>query len=127
MEVFASLLLLVKSIHMETKASLIEPLLERVEQYSKTSYELLKLKSLDKAADITSGLIARLLLIGVLCLFTLTLNIATALWLGTLLGKFYYGFFIVASFYGLIAIVLLFIHPIIKVRVNNTIIKQMLN
>lgn len=112
---------------MEAKASLIEPLLERAEQYSKTSFELLKLKSLDKTADITSKLISRLLLVIVLLFFALTVSIAIALWLGELLGKNYYGFLVVASFYGLIGIVLFFMHPLIKARVNNSIITQMLN
>ena len=110
---------------MEAKVNLIEPLIERIEQYSKTSFELLKLKSLDKTADISSTLISRLLLVIVLSLFALTLNIAIALWLGDLLEKNYYGFLIVASFYGLTGIVLFFIHPRIKECLNNSIITQM--
>jgi hypothetical protein len=112
---------------METKMNLIEPLLERAEQYGKTNFELLKLKTLDKSADISSGLISRLCLAIVLMLCILTLNIAGALWLGSLFGKSYYGFLIVASFYGVIAIILLFIHPIIKTHVKDAVIIQMLN
>lgn len=112
---------------MEAKASLIEPLLERVEEYSKTSFELLKLKSLDKTADVMSTLISRLLLAIVLALFSFALNIAIALWIGDLLGKNYYGFLAVASFYGLIGIILFFMHPLIKARVNNSVITQILN
>ena len=110
---------------MET--SLVEPLIERAEQFGKTTFELIKLKSLDKAADVTSSLISRLLLTVVLSAFTIILSIAIALWLGALLGKNYYGFFIVASFYGIAGIILFFIHPVIKTRANNAIIKQMLN
>jgi len=112
---------------MEAKMCLIEPLLERADAYSKTSFELIKLKSLDKVSDITSTLISRLLLVIVLSFFVLTLNIAIALWLGGLLGKNYYGFLIVASFYGIAGIILFFIHPFIKARVKNSIITQMLN
>jgi hypothetical protein len=112
---------------METKTSLLEPLLERAEQYSRTSLEMLKLKTVDKTADISSRLISRLSLAVVLLLCLLTLNIAGGLWLGSLLGKSYYGFLAVATFYGLAAIILLFIHPYIKDRVSNHIIKQMLN
>lgn len=113
--------------YMETQPGLIGPLLERVEQYSKTSFELLKLKSLDKTAALASILISRLLLTIMLSLFALSLNIAAALWLGALLGKSYYGFLLVASFYGFIAGVLCLIHPLIKARINNSIITQMLN
>jgi hypothetical protein len=112
---------------METTPSLIEPLLDRAEKYSKTTLELIKLKALDKSADVTSRLISRLSLAIVVSIFTITLNIAVALWLGTLLGANYYGFFIIASFYGVICIVLYFIHPLIKVRINNLIIEQILN
>ena len=37
---------------METNLSLIEPLLERAEQYSKTSIELIKLRLVDKTAAV---------------------------------------------------------------------------
>ena len=111
---------------MESKLSLIEPLLERAEQYSKTSFELLKLKSLDKTADVTSNLISRLLFAIVLSIFVVLINIGIAIWLGDILGKNYYGFLIVGSFYGLISMVLFFIHPMIKARLNNSIITQLL-
>jgi hypothetical protein len=112
---------------MDPKASMIETLLERTEDYSKTSLELLKLKSLDKTADVTSSLISRSIFIVVLSLFALTLNIAISLWLGDLMGKNYYGFLVIASFYALIAIALLFLHPLIKSRLTNSLIKQILN
>ena len=112
---------------METETSLLEPLIERTEKFGKTTFELIKLKSLDKVADVTSRLISRLLVTVVVSFFASTLSIAIALWLGELLGKNYYGFFIVASFYGIAGIILFFIHPAIKTRVNNVIIKQMLS
>jgi hypothetical protein len=119
--------LLSKKYQMEPTISLIEPLLERAEMYAKTSIELLKLKSIHKTADITSTLISRLLLTIVLSLFALTLNIGVALWIGDLLEKAYFGFLVVAAFYALIGIILFFIHPIIKSRLNNSIIIQILN
>lgn len=112
---------------MEAKEILIEPLLERAQEYYKTSFELLKLQSLDKTADAASSLASRLLLTTVLTIFVLTLNIGIALWIGELLGKNYYGFFLVASFYGLIGIIFYFTHPFIKRRINNSIISQLLN
>lgn len=112
---------------METKASMFEPLLEKAEQYGKTNLELLKLKSLDKTADVTSTLISRSIQAIILSLFALTLNIGLAFWIGELLGKNYYGFFVVAAFYALVAIILIIIHPFIKKRVQNSVIKQMFN
>ncbi len=112
---------------METQKNLIDPLFEKAEAYGKTSFELLRLKALDKTADVTSTLFSRLLFILLAAVFAFTINIAIALWIGDLLGKAYYGFFIVAGFYALAAIVILIVHPSIKTRVNNTIIKQLFN
>jgi hypothetical protein len=112
---------------METKINLIDPLLQRTEAYSKTSFELLKLKALDKTADVSSTLASMSLFTLVVSFFAFTLNIAIALWLGDLFGKAYYGFLIVASCYVLVGAVLLIIHPFIKARVNNAIIKQLFN
>jgi len=107
---------------MEAKESLIQPLLESVEEYGKTNFELIRLKAVDKTANIASMLLSRLALLSALSLFIVSLNVAVALWLGDLLGKNYYGFFIVALFYGLAVTVLFFLHPTIKTRINNSII-----
>jgi hypothetical protein len=112
---------------METQESFFEPLLEKSEQYWKTSFELYKLKTVDKTADVLSTMISRLLLIIIFSLFALTINIAVALWLGDLMGKSYYGFLIVASFYAFIGIILFFLRPLIKTQINNSIIVQILN
>lgn len=110
---------------MEAKINSIEPLLEKAEVYGKTGYELIKLRSLDKTADLASTLASRSMFTLVVSFFAFALNIAVALWLGDLLGKAYYGFLIVASCYALAGVVLLIIHPFIKSRVNNAVIKQL--
>ena len=113
---------------MENKTILLEPLFERAEEYGKTSYELLKLKTVDKTAGITAVFISRGIIVLVLSVFILIVSIGTALWLGDLLGKLYYGFFCVAGFYGIIGGVLyFFMYSWIKERVNNSIISHMLN
>lgn len=112
---------------MEIKTSLIDPLLEKAETYGKTSFELLKFKFLDKTADVSSTLITHLLLGILLSFFAILLNIAIALWLGELLGKNYYGFLIVAAFYGLCGLILFFIQNLVKARVNISIIKLLFN
>ena len=110
---------------MDSQTNLIEPLLEKAETYSKTSFELSRLKALAKTADVTSTLFSRSLFILLVSFFAFTINIAVALWLGDVLGKNYYGFLIVAGFYALASIILLIVHPSIKIRVNNTIIRQL--
>jgi hypothetical protein len=111
---------------METE-SLVEPLLERAESYAKTSFDLLRLKALNKTADVSSTLFSRTLFILVVSFFAFTINIAIALWLGDLLGKAYYGFLIVSGFYAIVGIILLIAHPSIKKRAGDAIVKQLFN
>jgi hypothetical protein len=112
---------------METKSNYIEPLFNKTEAYTKASFELIKLKALDKTADVTSAIISRSLFVMVISFFAFALNIAVALWLGDMLGKAYYGFLIVAACYALAGIILLILHPFIKTRTNNAIIRQLFN
>ena len=112
---------------MEDNINLIEPLLERFKDYGKTSIELVKLKSIDKTADILSTLVARLFFFMVLVIFLITMNIAIALWLGQIIGKTYDGFLVVAAFYGVIGVILYFMQPSIKARANDLIIKLVIN
>jgi len=113
---------------MEDQESLIESLIEKGEQYGKTTIELLKLKTLDKSADVASTLISWAVVIVFAVLFFLILNIGLALWIGELLGKSYYGFFAVAGFYALLAIIFnIFREQFVKRPVNNSIVTQVLD
>jgi hypothetical protein len=112
---------------METPASSIESLFERIEAYSKTTYELSKLKLLETATIVVTALVPRLSVIVMISLFALVFNIGIALFLGELLGKSYYGFFIVAGFYLVVGIALhFFLQKWIKKPISNLIIRQAL-
>jgi hypothetical protein len=105
----------------------IETLFERAENYSKTSLELLKLSAVEKSADVASSFTVRLVIIMVVALFTLVTNIGVALWIGEGMGKSYYGFFAVAIFYAIVAVLLyVFRHEWIKTPVSNSIISQLM-
>ena len=112
---------------MEDNAKLIESLLERVAEYGKTTYELVKLKALDKTSDVVSSFIPHSVVFVLIALFMLFVNLGLSFWLGEILGKTFYGFFVVASFYGLIGIVIhFFMHKWLKKLVFNYIVKHML-
>jgi hypothetical protein len=112
---------------METPADSIESLFERAETYGRTTYELSKLKLLETTNIVVTSLIARLSTILMVAMFSFVLSIAVALWLGDLLGKAYYGFFIVAGFYLLAGLVLhFFLHRWVKTPISELIIKQAL-
>ena len=108
---------------MEEKLTLLDPLLEKIEAYAISSLELYKYKTLDKFAHIFAKIVSNLILLFFLAMFLIMVNIGLALWLGTLLGKTCYGFFCIASFYGLIGgILFIFFRKMIKEKINVSII-----
>lgn len=112
---------------MENNATTIEMLFERAEDYTRTTVELAKLHTVDKAADVMSSLLSRLAVSIVFAMFALLANIGLSIWIGELVGKLYYGFFIVSSFYLLIAIILyIFKNEWIKTPISNFMIVKML-
>lgn len=112
---------------MEYQENLIESLIEKGEQYGKTTLELIKLKTVDKSADVVSTLVSWVIVIVLTVLFFLIFNIGLALWIGELLGKSYYGFFAVAGFYALLALIFgIYREQFIKKPVNNSIVTQVL-
>jgi hypothetical protein len=112
---------------MEEKTNIIETLLERATEYGKSSYDLAKLKTLDKTSDMLSTLLSHSFVLVIISSFMLFLNLGLAFWLGEILGKIYFGFFIVAAFYGISGILVhFFMHDWIKKCVSNNFIKQML-
>jgi hypothetical protein len=112
---------------MEENAKLIESLVEKAAEYGKASYELVKLKALDKTSDVVSSFIPHSFVLGLIVAFFLFLNLGLAFWLGEILGKTFLGFFVVASFYGLAGIIMhFFMHKWLKKIVGNYFIKQFL-
>jgi hypothetical protein len=112
---------------LEENANLLESLLEKTAEYGKTSFELLKLKALDKSSDIISTIIPRSVVIALFSSFMLFLNLGLSFWLGEILGKTYYGFFVVAGFYGITGfIVYVFLHKWLKKVVSNYFIRKVL-
>lgn len=112
---------------MEDNAKLIESLFDKATEYGKISFELVKLKAVDKASDAVSSFVPYMIAIVFIASFVLFLSLGLALWLGEILGQMYYGFLLVAAFYGIIGIfVHLVMHKWIKRRVGNRFIEQIL-
>jgi hypothetical protein len=110
----------------ENENSPLESLLERADDYGKTTLELLKLKAVDKSSDAVSSIISRAIPVFLLLMFLLIGSFALSYWLGDLLGNVWHGFLIVAGFYGLLGILFLLLHNWLKNKVANGIIKQLL-
>ena len=112
---------------MEDNAKVMEALFERAVEYSKTSYEVIKLKALDKTADAVSSFLPYSVVIVFMASFMFFFNLGLALWLGEILGKIYWGFLVIAGFYGIAGILIhYFMHKWLKKRVCDYFIKQAL-
>jgi hypothetical protein len=112
---------------MENIAENIELLYQKVEKYSKTSFELLQLSTINKTSDILSSLAVVIVLSMLLAMFTLFLNIGISLYLGDLLHNYVQGFIIVAICYFIIGIIIFFFRKsLIKTPIENLIISKFL-
>lgn len=112
---------------MDDNATTFKMLFEKAEDYIKTSAELLKLQAIDKSADVMSSLVASLAigLVVVLSLFLASFGLALAI--GEELGNVYYGFFIVAGGYLIVALLLhIFKINCIKIPISNYFIKKIM-
>ena len=111
---------------METTSNSIEALLESVEAYGKTTYELSKLKALDATTTVASSLISRLIIIILTMLFVFVLSMGIALMIGDFMGKTYYGFLIVAAFYLIAVIIANYsLDNVVKKSIGRLIISQL--
>lgn len=112
---------------MEDNPKLLESLLEEASEYGRITYELAKLKSVDKASDVVSSFIPHTVVFVLIASFLLLFNLGLAFWIGDIIGEIYYGFFIVSGFYGLIGLIIhLFMHKRLKKTIYIYLIKQLL-
>lgn len=112
---------------MEDKIKHFDLLVNKAESLGKTSIELIKLQAVDKVANGTSSFVAWAAVIIAVVLGFIILNFGLALWLGAVMEKVYLGFFAVAGFYILLAIILfIFKDKWIKKPLNNSMINEML-
>lgn len=108
---------------MEEKSQ-IELLIDKAQKYSKTSFELFRLKTIDKSTDAIANTVSFVAIICFGSLFFIFLSFGLALWIGEILNKSSYGFFIVAAFYGVIAFVLFLVRQrFIIIPIKNLLIK----
>ncbi len=112
---------------MEIKDDFVDPLLERAEAYSKTTFALVKLRAMDKVSDLVSMTILHLLLITIGGIFMFGISVGLALWIGALLGKVYLGFMLLASCYAVLGLVLFFSFTSIKARIQNTVLTTLID
>jgi hypothetical protein len=113
---------------MKQDINAIESLLEKGGEYGKTSYGLVKLHIVGNTAHLGSRLITQLVIKAFFLFSILFGNLGIALWIGDMLGKSFYGFFMLAAFYGLVALILhCLVQKWMKRILNDYLIRKMLN
>lgn len=112
---------------MENNTTPTELLLERVEDYAKTTITLLRLTAVDKSANLFSSIAIKITLFLVVVLFLFMLSVGLSLWAGTMLGEMYYGFFAVTGMYLVVfGLLYIFRMKLIGNPVRNAIVVEML-
>lgn len=113
---------------MENKPTSVEELFYKLKDYGDTRLDLFKLKSINKISGFLTSLIVSVILVVLLFLVIICLTIGAALLIGTLLGKAYYGFFIIGAIYIITGLVLYSgRNKFLKTPVSNKLIKELLD
>ncbi len=111
---------------MEDQKNQFEILFDKASDYLETRLDLFKLKATQKASDVISSMASRLILILLISMVVIMINIGLALLLGEMMGKSYYGFFVMAAFYSLAGFVFhLYKNKWVEDPVTDSIIKKM--
>jgi Putative Actinobacterial Holin-X, holin superfamily III len=113
---------------MEKTRSLLKDMVDKSEDYARSSMELTKLRVVKTTADLAGALISHVILLVVLLLALLMLNVGLALVIGEWLGNVSCGFLLVSAFYFVAAIlVFFFLKKIIHAPAARYVIEKMLN
>ncbi len=108
-------------------AKLYDELFDKAKEYTTTSYELMKLKTLEKATSVLSSFVSRVVVAVFVVAFVLFISFAASFWLGDVLGKYYYGFLIVGGVYALAAVIArFFVFKRMKKSVGDVIVMHIL-
>jgi hypothetical protein len=112
---------------MEDNAKLVETLVDGVRDYATLSIKLVKLRVIERITEVISTFIPHMITLMMIGLCFLFLNLGLSLWLGVILGKVFYGFLLVAGFYGIAGLLVHFtLHKWIKRKIGDGIVKQLL-
>ena len=113
---------------METFAKNKDLLFDKVEKYTNTSIDLIKLNAVEKSADVLSTLTSSIVVFIIFAMFTLFVNIGVSLFIGKLINENYLGFLMVSTFYLVVGVLVYYNrHKLMKTPLSNMIIIKLLN
>lgn len=106
----------------------LQTLFEYTATYVDTNLELAKLKAIKKGTKVGASLATKIIVGSIFLVAIMLLNIGISIWLGSILGKIYYGFFILAFVYILIGSLLyLYRYQWLQTPMVNSMIKYLNN
>jgi hypothetical protein len=105
----------------------IEELSDKLKSYIDTRYELIVLNTSDKVSNIGSQLIVYLILGILAVLFMVLLSVALSLYISSIYGNSFIGFFVVAGIYFVSTILFLLFKKQISTPFRNKIIQEVLS
>lgn len=108
----------------KANSSAFDTIFQNIQEYIETRLELFKLKMVDRSAEVFSKIAKVVIVVFFSAMFLIVFNIGLALLIGEWLGKSYYGFFVVAIFYVLLAFILIRFR---KALIKNPLISLFLN
>ncbi len=112
---------------MKNQMLFFEPILEKADNYSQTTLQLLKLKATSKIAEVASLFILRTFIYIPLAIGFVMLSIAASLYIGELAGSAAKGFLITAGIYMFPALLIYFFrNKFLKRKLQNAIIQELL-
>jgi hypothetical protein len=110
---------------MEDNKSKVEDLVDHAKDYLNTSTEIVELRTTQKIVNAVSASIGSLIIVLIILIFFIFGSIALALVLGTIMGKTYMGFLVLAGFYFIVG---LFLwagkEKLLNKPISNVMIKQ---
>ena len=102
--------------------------IDKIEKYTNTSIDLIKLNAVEKSADVLSTLTSSIVVFIIFAMFTLFVNIGAGLFIGKLLNEYYLGFLIVSTFYLVVGVLVYYNrHKLMKTPLSNMIIIKLIN
>jgi len=112
---------------MISQLSHIKELFRSFEDYIKINADLLRLKSVDKSADIVSSIFAFIIIIIAAIFFISLLSIAFCFLIGRLTGSLELGFFIMAALWGIFCVILYATRKVwLKKPAQDTVVKKLM-
>ncbi len=113
---------------MNENNEMLEPLFKRLEVYAKTSFDLNRLKAVNKLSLIVSNLVSKNIFVLILFITLANINIGAAFLIGKFVNDISIGFFCIAGVYFFVGgfLYLLFKNKI-KKMIENKIIFKFLN